>query len=68
MSEMFFVMAIKPFLLLACLVAGYPITHYVRHKMKKGQLRDFLLTDLDPKETARQRERAEKAGISKPGK
>ena len=50
--SMFLAMLLKPFVLLACLVIGYPITHYVRHKMKRGALRDFLLTELDPKKAA----------------
>lgn len=54
--EMFWAMLIKPFFLLACLVIGYPITHYVKHKMKRGRLRDFLLTELDPKKSAAKRE------------
>lgn len=53
---MFWAMLIKPFFLLACLVIGYPITHYVKHKMKRGRLRDFLLTELDPKKSAAKRE------------
>lgn len=40
---MFFAMAAKPFLLLACLVIGYPITYFVRHKMKDGKLKRLLL-------------------------
>lgn len=55
MSSMFLAMLIKPFFLLACLVIGYPITNYVRRKMKRGPLRDFLLTELDPKKAATKR-------------
>jgi len=44
--DMFFVMLIKPFLLMAMLVVGYPITYYVKHKMKHGALRDLLLQKI----------------------
>ncbi|MDO9313405.1 MAG: hypothetical protein Q7T97_02530 [Burkholderiaceae bacterium] len=44
--EMFFVMLLKPFLLLGFLVIGYPITYYVRHKMKDGRLKRLLLRKI----------------------
>ena len=40
---MFVVMLAKPFLLLGCLVIGYPITYFVRYKMKDGKLKRLLL-------------------------
>lgn len=56
--EVFLANLLKPFFVLACLAIGYPITHYVKHKMRNGRLRRFLLTELDPKKAARDRERA----------
>ena len=56
--EAFLVNLVKPFLLLGFLAIGYPITHYVRHKMRHGRIRSFLLTELDPKKAARDRQRA----------
>lgn len=58
--EAFLVNLVKPFLLFGFLAIGYPITYYVRHKMKPGRLRRFLLTELDPKKAARDRQRAAK--------
>jgi hypothetical protein len=55
MEDKFWAQLLAPFFLLACLSVGYPITHYVRHKMKRGWLRSFLLTELDPKKAARTR-------------
>lgn len=67
MEDRFWAQLVAPFFVLACLVIGYPITHYVRHKMKPGRLKRFLLTDLDPKETARERERARHRAAAKQG-
>ena len=60
MEEKFLAQLVAPFFLLACLVIGYPITHYVRHKMKRGWLRKLLLTELDPKKSAANRQRPAK--------
>ena len=46
MMEMFLVMLAKPFLLLGFLMIGYPITYYVRHKMKDGRLKRLLLRKI----------------------
>lgn len=43
MEDRFWAQLVAPFFVLACLVIGYPITHYVRHKMQDGRLRRFLL-------------------------
>ena len=60
MEEKFWAQFFAPFFLLACLVIGYPITYYVRYKMKPGWLRKLLLTELDPKKAAASRERSAK--------
>lgn len=60
MEDRFWAQLVAPFFVLACLVIGYPITHFVRHKMRHGRLRRFLLTELDPKKAARDRQRAAK--------
>lgn len=44
--DVFWAMLLKPFFVLACLVIGYPITHYVRHKMKDGWLKQLLLRKI----------------------
>ena len=56
LMDVFLANMLKPFFVLGCLVIGYPITYYVRRKMKDGPLRRFLLTELDPKKAARERE------------
>ena len=56
LMDMLLANLVKPFFVLGCLVIGYPITYYVRRKMKDGPLRRFLLTELDPKKAARERE------------
>lgn len=52
MEDKFWAQLLAPFFVLACLAIGYPITHFVRHKLKDGRLRRFLLTELDPKKAA----------------
>ena len=41
--EMLFAMILKPFLVLGFLTIGYPITYYVKHKMRDGWLKRLLL-------------------------
>lgn len=68
MTDAFLAQMAAPFFLLACLVIGYPITYFVRHKMKHGWLRRLLLTELDPKKAARERERSLGGGAIERGK
>lgn len=46
METMFWAMLLKPFVLLACLVIGYPITYYVKYKLKDGPLKRLLLRKI----------------------
>jgi len=43
---MFLAMLFKPFFVLSCLVVGYPITYYVKYKMKDGPLKRLLLRKI----------------------
>ena len=40
---MFLAMFVKSFFLLACLTAAIPVVWLVRHKMRDGRLKRFLL-------------------------
>lgn len=53
--DMFFVNLLKPFFVLACLAIGYPITYWVRFKMREGWLKRLLLTELGAKKPASER-------------
>lgn len=44
--EIFFAMAVKPFLLLACLVVAYPFVQAVRRLMPDGRLKRLLLRKI----------------------
>lgn len=44
--EMFLAMAVKPFLLLACLVVAYPFVQAVRWLMPDGKLKRLLLRKI----------------------
>lgn len=57
MIDKFLAQMLAPFFALGCLAIGYPITYYVRHKMKDGWLKRLLLTEFDPKKAAAERER-----------
>lgn len=44
--DMFWAMLLKPFLLLGFLMVGYPITYFVKHRLKDGWLKRLLLTKV----------------------